>query len=175
MISDPFGLTRPAAATETRPRPEAERQNPMPRPTAAELPRSATAGLPRPAAAGISRTAAAGLPRPAAAGPFRQATAETLRPTTTGLPRPAFTRPPPQRYYGIIPEAQPRNDSFRFADVRVRDDPNLPVIIENANDPGKRDQATQCSGVEICRSLGRGTTIRERDGREFIDYVGSRQ
>ena len=177
---DPFGFKRPTAATEARPPPEAERQSPMPRPTAAGLPRPATAGLPRPAAAGLHRPAPAGPFRPATAETLRSSTAQPHRPATTGLPRPAFTRPPPQRSYGTIPEAQPGNYSFRFADVRVRDDPNLPVIIENANGNGngpvKKDKATQCSGIEeIRRSLGRGTMIREKEERDFFAHVGSRQ
>ena len=157
MISDPFGLN---------PRPKTELQRPMPRPTAAGLLRPATAELPRPTAARPIR--------PATVEPIQTATAEPHRPAITGLPRPAFSRPPPQKSYGTIPMPPPGNNSFRFADVRMRDDPNLPIIVENANGPSKKDMATQCSGVdEIRRSLGRGTMIRE--GRDYFAHVGSRQ
>ena len=163
MISDPFGFNRPAAVTET-PRPEVERQSPMPRPIAAGIHRPVPAGPFRPATVEPLRPATAERHRPEIAGLLRPTTTGLLRQVTTGLPRPAYIRPPPQRSYGTIPEARPGNSSFRFADVRIRDDPNLSVFVENANAPGKRDKATQCSGIEeIRRSVGRGTMIRERD------------
>ena len=119
----------------------------------------------------------------------RQAVAEPLqligpRPVAAGLPRPAVVRPPPMRY-GVTqertadgrweevrpgprspivrPSPRPPTGRFRCADVRLRDNPELEVRTENANEPDRRDAETQCNEVEIRWGVGRGTVLKKRE------------